>query len=184
MENEKIIGAVENILFMAGEAIEIAELAQALGIPKEELQQILQTEMKVREKGSGLLLKQFADRVQLCTRPEYAELIIGLLGEKNEEALSRAMLETLSIIAYRQPVTREEVERVRGVNSSYTINTLLEKDLIYVAGRKDALGRPKLYATSQAFLRYFDLHSREDLPELKEEETAEEQLDSQKEIAE
>ena len=94
------------------------------------------------------------------------------------------MLETLSIIAYRQPVTREEVERVRGVNSSYTINTLLEKDLIYVAGRKDALGRPKLYATSQAFLRYFDLHSLEDLPELKEEETAEEQLDSQKEIAE
>ena len=74
MENEKIIGAVENILFMAGEAIEIAELAQALGISKEELQQILQTEMKVREKGTGLLLKQFADRVQLCTRPEYAEL--------------------------------------------------------------------------------------------------------------
>lgn len=179
MENEKIIGAVENILFMAGESVEIADLAQALDISREELEQILQTEMEAREKkGSGLLLKRFSDRVQLCTRPEYAELIIGLLGEKNEEALSRAMLETLSIIAYRQPVTREEVERVRGVNSSYTINMLVEKNLIYVAGRKDALGRPKLYATSQEFLRYFDLRSLEELPELDVEEVAEEQIEA------
>lgn len=179
METEKIIGAVENILFMAGDAVGIVDLAQALDIPQEQLQQILQQEMQRRAYGAGLLIKQFEDRVQLCTRPEYAELIVNLLGEKNEEALSKAMLETLSIIAYRQPVTREEVERVRGVNSSYTINTLLDKELIYVAGRKDALGRPKLYATSQAFLRYFDLQSLEDLPELRQEEEAEQPMEQE-----
>lgn len=168
MEQSKILGAIENILFMAGEAVEVAELARVLGIPQETLDALLDEEIRRREAQSGLCIRRVAGGVQLCTRPEYAELIVEALGEKNEEALSRAMLETLSIIAYRQPVTREEVEQIRGVGSSYTIGALLEKGLIEEAGRKEALGRPKLYATSPAFLRYFDLTSLAELPPLPE----------------
>ena len=182
MENEKIIGAVENILFMAGEAIEIAELAQALGISKEELQQILQTEMKVREKGSGLLLKQFADRVHLCTRPEYAELIIGLLGEKNEEALSRAMLETLSIIAYRQPITKIEIEKIRGVKSDHAVNKLVEYNLVCEVGRLDAPGRPILFGTTEEFLRRFSVHSLDELPSLNAEQVENFKSEAEEEV--
>ena len=174
MDRETIIGIIENILFIAGEAVKLTDLAQALELSTEELQMFLDEEMQKRQKEKGLVIKRFDDSLQLCTRPEYADIIINLLGEKNDEELSRAMLETLSIIAYRQPVTKEEVERVRGVNSSYTINALLEKELIYVAGRKDALGRPKLYATSQAFLRYFDLPSLAELPEIQTEENVNE----------
>ena len=166
MDKVKIIGIIENILFTAGEAVAIKDLAMALDMDKYVLQQLLEEEMKAREQTAGLMIRRFEDSVQLCTRPEYADLIVEMLGEKNEAELSRATMETLSIIAYRQPVTKDEVEKIRGVNSSYTINALLEKDLIYVAGRKDALGRPKLYATTQAFLRYFDIASIEELPAL------------------
>ena len=96
-------------------------------------------------------------------------MLFSLFGESSEEELTRAMLETLSIIAYKQPVTRGEIEELRGVNTSYVLGVLLEKNLIHEAGRKEALGRPVLYATSEGFLRHFGLSSLEELPPLPQE---------------
>lgn len=164
MERENIIGAVENILFAAGDAVQLDALAEALEIPRGELEALLDQEMEQRKTGHGLVLKRFNDAVQLATRRDYAPVIQQLLGETTKEELTRAMLETLSIIAYRQPITRAEIEELRGVNTSYILHALEEKGLVTEAGRKDAIGRPILYATSEAFLRHFDLSSLADLP--------------------
>ena len=147
----------------------ISELAQVLEISEAELEEVLEQEEARREKGYGLVIRRLEDRDQLATRPQYAKLLLEMFGSKSGEELSRAMLETLSIIAYKQPITRGEIEELRGVNTSYILNALQEKGLITEAGRKEALGRPILYATSEEFLRHFGLSSTKDLPVLPEE---------------
>ena len=166
---EQLIGKIENILFAAGDSVGISELAQVLEISEAELEEVLEQEEARREKGYGLVIRRLEDRVQLATRPQYAKLLQEIFGSKSGEELSRAMLETLSIIAYKQPITRGEIEELRGVNTSYILNALQEKGLIVEAGRKEALGRPSLYATSEEFLRHFGLSSTKDLPVLPEE---------------
>ena len=166
---EQLIGKIENILFAAGDSVGISELAQVLEISEAELEDVLEQEKARREKGYGLVIRRLEDRVQLATRPQYAKLLQEIFGSKSGEELSRAMLETLSIIAYKQPITRGEIEELRGVNTSYILNALQEKGLIVEAGRKEALGRPILYATSEEFLRHFGLSSTKDLPVLPEE---------------
>ena len=166
---EQLIGKIENILFAAGDSVGISELAQVLEISEAELEDVLEQEEARREKGYGLVIRRLEDRVQLATRPQYAKLLLEMFGSKSGEELSRAMLETLSIIAYKQPITRGEIEELRGVNTSYILNALQEKGLITEAGRKEALGRPILYATSEEFLRHFGLSSTKDLPVLPEE---------------
>lgn len=166
---EQLIGKIENILFAAGDSVGISELAQVLEISEAELEEVLEQEEARREKGYGLVIRRLEDRVQLATRPQYAKLLQEIFGSKSGEELSRAMLETLSIIAYKQPITRGEIEELRGVNTSYILNVLQEKGLITEAGRKEALGRPILYATSEEFLRHFGLSSTKDLPVLPEE---------------
>lgn len=166
---EQLIGKIENILFAAGDSVGISELAQVLEISEAELEEVLEQEEARREKGYGLVIRRLEDRVQLATRPQYAKLLLEIFGSKSGEELSRAMLETLSIIAYKQPITRGEIEELRGVNTSYILNALQEKGLIVEAGRKEALGRPILYATSEEFLRHFGLSSTKDLPALPEE---------------
>ncbi len=166
---EQLIGKIENILFAAGDSVGISELAQVLEISEAELEEVLEQEEARREKGYGLVIRRLEDRVQLATRPQYAKLLLEMFGSKSGEELSRAMLETLSIIAYKQPITRGEIEELRGVNTSYILNALQEKGLITEAGRKEALGRPILYATSEEFLRHFGLSSTKDLPVLPEE---------------
>ena len=143
MNHEELIGIIENLLFMAGESVSIREISRITGMSFEE--------------------------VYLAVE-EYSEYIVELLGEKTEEELSNATLETLSIIAYKQPVTRDEIEKIRGVSCSYTINALLDRKLIYVAGRRDTLGKPKLYCTTEDFLRYFNISSVEELPPIENEE--------------
>ena len=166
---EQLIGKIENILFAAGDSVGISELAQVLEISEAELEEVLEQEEARREKGYGLVIRRLEDRVQLAPRPQYAKLLQEIFGSKSGEELSRAMLETLSIIAYKQPITRGEIEELRGVNTSYILNALQEKGLIVEAGRKEALGRPILYATSEEFLRHFGLSSTKDLPVLPEE---------------
>lgn len=168
MKRDEVMGRLENILFAAGEAMEIRTLADVLEVEEEQLRQWLDEEIARREAGYGLVLRRLEDRVQLATRPEEAPLLFSLFGEKAEEALTRAMLETLSIVAYRQPVTRAEIEELRGVNVSYILGVLVQKGLIREAGRKDAIGRPILYATTDGFLRHFGLESIAQLPKLPE----------------
>lgn len=169
MTHEQLIGKIENILFAAGDSMAISELARILGIPEAELEAALEVEQERREASYGLVFRRLEDRVQLATRSEYAHLLMDLFGSKSGEELTKAMLETLSIIAYKQPVTRGEIEELRGVNTSYILSALQERGLVTEAGRKEALGRPILYATSEEFLRHFGLNSTKELPELPQE---------------
>lgn len=166
MEHEKIIGIIENILFTAGTSVSIAEIAEAIEYDKLVLTLLIEAEIEARKDKSGLVIRRLEDKIQLATRTEYGGLLRDMFGEKNEKALSTAMLETLSIIAYKQPVTRGDIEEIRGVNTSYTLNLLVERALVEEAGRKDTLGRPILYRTSEAFLRQFGIASLEELPEI------------------
>lgn len=166
MIHEQLIGKIENILFAAGDSMATSELARILGIPEAELEAALETEQERREASYGLVFRRLEDRVQLATRSEYAHLLMDLFGSKSGEELTKAMLETLSIIAYKQPVTRGEIEELRGVNTSYILSALQERGLVTEAGRKEALGRPILYVTSEEFLRHFGLTSTKELPEL------------------
>ena len=170
MDNAQMIGMIENILFVAGDSVPLAEIAAATDMAMAELEDFLVEEIARREQGEGLLIRRFEDKIQLCTRPEYADLLRSMFGEKNEEELTQAMMETLSIVAYRQPVTRIEIEEIRGVNTSYTLNMLVRKGLVEEAGRKDALGRPILYRTSEEFLRHFGIASTKELPDVFAEE--------------
>ncbi len=103
-----------------------------------------------------------------CTKPEYAKYVGYLSSEKSKRRLSQAALETLAIIAYKQPITKPEIESIRGVNSDYMLNTLLEKDLVTISGRADTIGRPLLYITTPEFLKYFGLNNLIDLPKPRE----------------
>lgn len=170
MEEKEILGRIENILFAAGEAMEISRLADYFNLEQKELEELIDREIDRRMYSYGLVIKRLGDKLQLCTRAEYGDDIYALLGKKSQEELTRAMLETLSIVAYKQPVTRQEVEEIRGVNSSYIMSTLLEKKLIKEAGRKQVLGRPILYETDDEFLRHFGISDISELPELPSEE--------------
>jgi len=168
-QDTELMGKLETILFAAGESMGIRELAAFLGMEEEAFADLVDRESERQEReGCGLIIKKFEDRIQLTTRKDYAELLYGLFGGKSEEELTRSMLETLSIIAYKQPVTRAEIEELRGVNSSYVLGMLLEKKLIREAGRKETVGRPILYVTSEEFLRHFGLSSLVELPVLPE----------------
>ena len=147
----------------------LSELAAILKISQEELEELLEEEERRREGSFGLVFRRLEDRLQLATRAEYAGLLVDLFGSKSGEELTKAMLETLSIIAYKQPVTRGEIEELRGVNTSHILSALQEKGLVVEAGRKEALGRPILYATSEEFLRHFGISSTKELPALPEE---------------
>ena len=124
-------------------------------------------EMKEKYAGeeSGIVLMELEDSVQLCTKPEYYDYLIQVAKAPRRLSLSDAALETLSIVAYKQPVTRLEVERIRGVNCDHALNRLLEYDLITELGRLDAPGRPLVFGTTEQFLRCFGVKSLEELPE-------------------
>ena len=154
---ESIISIIEAILFTMGEAVEVSKLADVLEMDVKAVKEILQTmEERYREE----------DSVQLCTKPQMYEYLIKIAKTPRKMTLTETVLETLSIIAYKQPVTRVEVERIRGVSCDHAINKLLEYDLICELGRLDAPGRPLLFGTTEQFLRCFGVSSIEDLPEV------------------
>ncbi len=170
-------GRIEAVLYVSGEPILAADLARALNVPQKELDNAL-TELRDEYdyQQRGFCLRIFGSHIQLTTRPLYAADIVRLLQPVQRQSLSQAMMETLAIVAYRQPVTKAEIEAVRGVKCDYSVQVLTQKGLIREMGRKDALGRPILYGTTDDFLRHFGLSSLEELPPLPksgEEEDAE-----------
>ena len=168
MNEETIIGALESILFMAGDAVEIAEIAAVLDIEPKDLGAIADKQIDKRlQENAGVLLVRVGSKLQLCTNPQYSAYVEAVLAPVRKTKLSQSLVETLSIVAYKQPITRYEIEQIRGVNSSYSVATLIERGLILRAGRKKTLGNPVLYITSDEFLRHFGLTSLNDLPELK-----------------
>ncbi len=156
---------VEALLFVAEEPPTIAQLAHALEVPAEAIEEALKA-LQERLKERGLRLQRHGDRVQLVTAPEAAEDVRRFLGLTTGPRLSTAALETLAIIAYRQPITRAEIEAIRGVNCDGVLRTLLARGLIAEVGRADGPGRPILYGTTLLFLQHFGLRSLADLPPL------------------
>ncbi len=158
---------LEALLFVSPGPVTPAQLAAALEIPAAEVESALQAlESWYRENRCGLRVQQHHGRVQLTTAPQAAAVIERFLGLEASSRLSRAALETLAIIAYQQPVTRPQVDAIRGVNSDGVMKSLLSKGLIQEVGRAEAPGRPILYSTTTDFLQHFGLNSLEELPPL------------------
>lgn len=171
MNDETIKNALESILFVAGDALEIMDVANALELDKDELVGIVDAMVQEkRDMGAGMLLTKVDDKIQLCSNPEYMPYIEKALQPIKKSKLSQSLIETLSIIAYKQPITRFEIEQIRGVKCNYSIAMLIERGLIERAGRKKTLGNPMLYITSDEFLRHFGIFSLDELPLLKQAE--------------
>ena len=167
MKKNKIPYAIEGILFAAGEPVKTAKLAAVLEIEIEAVEEaisLLKYDYDTNER--GFMIIDIDDGYQICSRPEYYNYIQIILGDQRRQALSNAAMEALAIIAYKQPITRGQVEYIRGVNSDSAVNRLVERGLVEECGRLDAPGRPVLYRTTQGFLRCFGLSSPKDLPEL------------------
>ena len=161
------VGIVEAILFVTGNAVEKREICRALEILPAQLEETLDAlESGYDFDRRGLRLLRFGEHVQLATRPDYAPYVEKLLQPVQKQSLSQAIMETLAVIAYKQPVTKAEIEAVRGVKCDYSVRSLVAKGLIEEVGRKDALGRPILYGTTDAFLRHFCISSLAELPEI------------------
>ena len=175
-----IKGRIEAILFVAGEPVSLKDLARVLQISEKELGRILK-EMKDEYdyENRGFLLKRFGSHVQLATRPLYSEDVVRLLQPVQQQSLSQAAMETLAVVAYKQPATRAEVEQVRGVKCDYSLQSLILKGLIEEAGRKDTIGRPILYRTTDQFLSHFGIQSLEELPPMPENENEINSLDDE-----
>ena len=163
--------ALECLLFVAGEPVTLPDLARALDEEVVEAERTLRSlQVSLTERGSGLQVVRIAGGWQLATRPEHAPVVARLM-DRGETKLSRAALETLAIVAYRQPVTAPEIEAIRGVSSASVLKTLLDRRLISEAGKKAAVGRPMLYVTSADFLHYFGMADISVLPPLEEIDT-------------
>ncbi len=166
-----LVAMVESLLFVSSEPVLVNHIAEVLNVPIDQVEQSL-AELKEGSTSRGLRLQRKGDRVQLTTRPEVAPYIEKFLGLDLSSRLSKPALETLSIVAYQQPVTRAQIEQVRGVNCDAVLSTLLTKGLIEEIGRLDTAGRPIQYGTTFAFLQHFGLRGLDDLPALKPGEAA------------
>jgi len=158
-----LAGGVESILLVAGGPVSADKLAEALGADRAAVTQAVRY-LQQRTHVTGLLIQAVAGGYQLATRPEHAEAIRRFLQSQHSDSLTRGALETLAIIAYRQPATRGDVEQIRGVRSDWHIERLLERQLIREMGRRPTVGRPMLFGTTELFLRYFGLNDLAELP--------------------
>ena len=165
MQDERY-SAIECILFVSGEPVSLVQLQRALDITGVEMNAIIHSmEKQYRQEERGIQLYITDDTVQLVSNKKYASYVEELLQPAQTKSFTQAMLETLSIVAYKQPVTRADIEAVRGVRCDYSVSQLLKLGLIRELGRRDSVGRPMMFGTTDAFLRQFGLHSIEELPE-------------------
>ena len=167
MDRQEAKAILEAILFTMGESVEVDRLAAVIEEDKKTTRQLL-VEMKEEydSKGGGITLMELEDSYQMCTRAEMYEYLIKIAKTPRKYVLTDTLLETLSIIAYKQPITRAEIEKIRGVSCDHAVNRLVEFGLIAEVGRMDAPGRPLLFGTTEEFLRSFGVKSLEELPEL------------------
>ena len=166
--------AIEAILFASGEAFPISRISLILGAEIKEVElaaAFLQNEYAENKRGIRLL--KLDDKLQLCSAPEYAQIISLALEQRKPPALSQSALETLAVVAYFQPVTRAYIDQVRGVDSSYTVSSLTEKGLIEICGKLDVPGRPAVFRTTDVFLRTMGISALDELPGLPDMNTSE-----------
>ena len=169
MQKKDMEGIIEALLFTMGEAVELERIAAVLEEEKETVRQVIAgMQERMQESDRGVQIIELDGAYQMCTKAAHYEHLIKLVHIPKKQALTDVLLETLSIIAYKQPVTRAEVEQIRGVKCDYSLQSLMNKQLIMEVGRKEALGRPILYGTTDTFLAHFGLTSLDDLPPMPE----------------
>lgn len=160
---------LEAVLLISGETVLLSELKTVTGLPEVELTDLLdELVSEYAERQGGILIGKIAGGYRMFTNPEHSEWVRKYRGSVKAQKLSMPALETLAILAYRQPITKAEVEEFRGVNSDGVIKTLLDRRLIKIIGRKEAPGKPLLYGTTREFLEYFGLNDLTELPTLKD----------------
>ncbi|HOE56070.1 MAG TPA: SMC-Scp complex subunit ScpB [Bacillota bacterium] len=169
MDIREIKSVVEALLFVAGDAVSVKDLCSIINIDEITLRRIVNQMIdSCIEEERGLQIIEVNDCYQLCTKPEHFEYIEKLVKPQNRQGLSQASMETLAIVAYKQPITKSQIDYIRGVKSESCILTLIEKELIVEIGRMEGPGRPILYGTTDNFLKLFGLKSLNELPALKE----------------
>ena len=166
MENLKEI--ILSVLFVAGDGIEKSFIAEKLEVSEKDVEKVVY-QLKEEYAGvKGIHIIEYKNKVQLASNPSYAEQISGVLNPIREKSLTRAALETLAIIAYKQPITKLDIEDIRRVNSDYAVQILLDQNMIEVVGRKDAVGKPLLFGTTESFLKRFNIKDVAELPDYEE----------------
>lgn len=171
MDRKKAEAIIEAVLFAMGDSVEMSKLVHVLEIEPKEVRSIIAgMNEKYQSQERGISIIELEDSYQLCTKPELYEYLIKVAKAPRKYVMSDTLLETLSIIAYKQPVTRLEIEKIRGVSCDHAVNRLLEFNLIQELGRLDAPGRPLLFGTTEEFLRTFGVKSLGDLPVLNQEQ--------------
>ena len=156
MSNLKEI--IKATLFVAGEGVEKSAIKEKLGLTEKQFNSVIEEVKQDFSGDSGIMLIEFKNKVQLCTNQQYVEIVSDILNPIRERALTKATLETVAIIAYKQPITKLEIEEIRNTRSAdYAVQMLLDNNLIEVVGRKDAVGKPFLYGTTDEFLKRFNL---------------------------
>ena len=174
---------VEAVLFTMGESVELRQLAAAIGEGEDIARQTVEALRETYDKEKrGIQIIELDKNYQMCTRAEYYENLIQVAATPKKHVLSDVVLETLSIIAYKQPVTKMEIEKIRGVKSDHAVNRLIEYNLVYEVGRLDAPGRPALFATTEEFLRRFGIGSMEELPDMDPVQTEERRNEVEEEL--
>jgi segregation and condensation protein B len=163
----KLTQVIEATLFVSGQGIEIKDLVEKLEVDKKDVLKSIE-ELKKKHQDDGINIITYKDSVQMCSNPDFAEDIATVLNPIREKQLTKAALETAAIVAYKQPVTKLDIEQVRGVNSDYAMQVLTSFKLVEVVSRKDAVGKPLLYGTTDEFLKRFELQSINDLPDYDE----------------
>ncbi len=165
MEMNRIEAAIEAVLFTFGNSVEIEKIAAAIEMDADTTRKIIHNMMdKYEQEDRGIKIIELENSFQMCTKPEFYENLIKVASQPRKYVLTDALLETLSIVAYKQPITRLEIEKIRGVSSDHAVSRLVEYELIEEVGRLDAPGRPILFGTTQEFLRAFGVQSLEELP--------------------
>lgn len=167
MKLTEIEAAIEAILFISGEAVQLSRIAQVIQQDNRTTKSIIRKMMdQYTVEKRGIQIIEVNGAYQMCTCPQFFEYIKALYKSPQKQVLTQTLLETLAIIAYKQPITKAQIEEVRGVSSDHAINKLLDRNLIYEVGRMDAPGKPLLFGTTDDFLRYFGFRSIDELPQL------------------
>lgn len=169
MADKEKISLIEAMLFVSGEPIALASMKGVLDMPESDIKQAVDELIaEYKERDRGIIIIEIAEGYQMATNPLYAKLLRKFTSTAASNKLSMPALETLAIVAYKQPLIKAEVEQIRGVNSDGVIKSLLDKRLIRIVGQKEAPGKPMLYGTTKEFLQYFGLKDLTELPTLRE----------------
>ena len=183
MEITKLEAVIEAILFTMGESVEINKIAAAIDHDEETTRKLIHNMMdKYEKEDRGIKIIELEDSFQMCTKSEMYEYLIKVAKQPRKYVLTDVQLETLSIIAYKQPITKIEIEKIRGVKSDHAVNKLVEYNLVCELGRLDAPGRPILFGTTEEFLRRFSVHSLDELPSLNAEQMESFKTEAEEEV--